>query len=194
MKTQSKNSIFDNGFIPKFSFFKCPITNIVPCSTITILDAYNLIKGDKYITQTEKLRSIRDKETARRYKAQSFDYACFSGIFSKRNDNSLIKHSGLLTIDFDNVSDLNPLKESLLNDKYFETELMFKSPSGKGLKWIFPVNFSFGGTHQQWFSVIGTYIKITYGYEIDNSGKDISRACFLPFDPEVYINPIYTLL
>ena len=27
--------------------------------------------------------------------------------------------------------------------------------------------------------------------EPDKSGKDISRACFLPHDPEAYINPLY---
>jgi hypothetical protein len=24
---------------------------------------------------------------------------------------------------------------------------------------------------------------------VDKSGKDVSRACFLPHDPEAYINP-----
>jgi hypothetical protein len=34
----------------------------------------------------------------------------------------------------------------------------------------------------------------TYQLEVDKSGKDISRACFLPYDSEVFINPKYLQL
>jgi hypothetical protein len=114
----------------------------------------------------------------------------FSGTFSKRNDAALIQHSGLITLDFDHVSNLQELKETLLLDRYFETELMFISPSGDGLKWIISIDLR-ECNHQDWFQAISAYIKATYQLEVDKSGKDISRACFLPHDPKVYINPNY---
>lgn len=40
-------------------------------------------------------------------------------------------------------------------------------------------------------NAIANYIKEVYKLEVDKSGKDIPRACFLPFDPEAYINPKY---
>ena len=36
---------------------------------------------------------------------------------------------------------------------------------------------------------VANYVRATYGIEVDKSGKDISRACFLPFDSKAYINP-----
>ncbi len=131
--------------LPRFSYFRCPVTNTQPIAEMSILDIYVAIKSNKYKQQTEELRSLlsplpfgeRSGErllAARKYKASHFDYATFSGTFSKRNDSALIQHSGLITLDFDHVSDLQELKEKLLSDKYFETELMFTSPSGDGLK------------------------------------------------------------
>jgi hypothetical protein len=176
--------------LPKFSYFRCPVTNTQPKAEMTILDIYGAIKSNKYKCQTEELRSISEPESARKYKAKHFDYVTFSGTFSKRNDAALIQHSGLITIDFDHVSKLQELKETLLLDRYFETELMFISPSGDGLKWVISIDLR-EYNHQDWFQAISAYIKATYQLEIDKSGKDISRACFLPYDPKVYISPNY---
>jgi hypothetical protein len=187
--------------LPKFSYFRCPVTNTEPNAEMTILDIYVAIKSNKYKKQTEELRSLLSPLpfgegsgerllAARKYKATHFDYVTFSGIFSKRNDTALIKHSGLITLDFDHVSNIQELREILLKDKYFETELLFVSPSGDGLKWIISIDLK-GCNHQDWFQAIAAYLKATYQLEVDKSGKDISRACFLPLDPKVYINPNY---
>lgn len=176
--------------LPKFSYFRCPVINTQPNAEMTIPDVYAAIKSNKYKPQTEELRSISKPESARKYKAKNFDYCTFSGTFSKRNDSALIRHSGLLTLDFDHVSNLQELRETLLQDRYFETELMFVSPSGDGLKWIIPIDLK-ECSHLDWFRAIAAYIKATYQLEVDKSGKDISRACFLPHDPKVYVNPNY---
>jgi len=187
--------------IPKFSYFRCPVTNTLPDAEMTILDAYAAIKSNKYKCQTDELRSILSSlsfgegsgvrlESARKYKAAHFDYVTFSGLFSKRTDAALIRHSGLITLDFDHVSNLQELRDMLLSDRYFETELMFVSPSGDGLKWIISIDIK-ECNHQDWFKAIAAYLKASYHLEVDKSGKDISRACFLPHDPAVYINPAY---
>jgi hypothetical protein len=186
--------------LPKFSYFRCPVTNTNPETEMTIPDVYAAIKSNKYKRQTDELRSILSPLphgegsgvglSARKYKAKNFNYVTFSGLFSKRNDSALIQHSGLITLDFDHVSSLQVLKETLLQDKYFETELMFVSPSGDGLKWIISIDLK-ECNHQDWFHAIAVYLKTTYQLEVDKSGKDISRACFLPYDPVIYINPNY---
>ena len=176
--------------LPKFSYFQCPVTNTQPNAEITILDAYAVIKSNKYKRQTDELRNISEVELARKYKAVHFDYVTFSGLFSKRTDAALIRHSGLITLDFDHVSNLQELRDMLLRDRYFETELMFVSPSGDGLKWIISIDLK-ECNHQDWFKAIAAYLKASYHLEVDKSGKDISRACFLPHDPAVYINPTY---
>jgi hypothetical protein len=176
--------------IPKFSFYKRPVKNTVHEKEINLVEIYNLVKSESYKSNTEYLRGISDKAKARIYKAQNFDYVTFSGIFSKRSDKALLKHSGLLTIDFDHIPDIEKLKQALLRDEYFETEIMFVSPSGDGLKWVIPIDLT-EGSHEFFFRAIAAYIRQTYSIEVDNSGKDISRAYFLPYDKELYINPKY---
>jgi hypothetical protein len=176
--------------IPKFSFFKAPVANINPSKEISLIEVFDLIRSNTYQDITEKLRIHPDPAKAREYKANRFNYVTFSGTFSKRNDKSLLKHSGLITIDFDHIPDIPLLKQQLLQDEYFETELMFVSPSGAGLKWVITIDLT-EGTHLDFFKSIAAYILTTYNLEIDKSGKDISRACFLCYDPDVYINPKY---
>lgn len=176
--------------LPAFSFFKSPVTNIFPQKSITLLQVYTLIQSDLYQLATQSLRNVTDLKEARKYKAAHFDYVTFSGIFTRRNDNDLKQHSGLIALDFDGLQDPAPLRQQLLSDEYFETELLFVSPSGKGLKWIIPIDLA-KATHLDYFKSISNYILHTYGFKVDPSGKDLSRACFLPHDPNIYINPKY---
>lgn len=44
-------------------------------------------------------------------------------------------------------------------------------------------------SHAEYFNAVANYLRQTYGLEADKSGKDVSRSCFLPYDPEAYINP-----
>ena len=198
-----------------FSFFKAPIKNTLPHKTVSLVQVYNAITGEYYKQNTEKLRSISDVVQARKYKAANFDYCTFSGVFTSRNDKSLVTHSELMCIDFDHVQNIDALRQALLADEYFDTQLLFVSPSGDGLKWIIPIDLSqtmpHGETsykreqnrnsfrvmpsavevaHREYFASVANYILQTYSVEVDKSGKDISRACFIPFDPNAFINPL----
>lgn len=64
--------------------------------------------------------------------------------------------------------------------------LLFRSPSGDGLKWVVEIDIS-RYSHLQWFRMIEKYLKEAYNLEVDASGKNVSRACFLPYDPDCYI-------
>ena len=172
-----------------FSFFKAPVRNTIPHKSICMLDAYNYIVGDYAKQRTEKLRSIKDPKQARQYKVSTFDYCTFSGAFTTRNDKALINHSGLLCVDFDRLQNVEKLRFQLLQDEYFDTQLLFVSPSGDGLKWIISIDTT-KTTHGDFFAAVANYILQTYGVEVDKSGRDISRACFLPYDPLAFINPL----
>lgn len=175
---------------PVFSYFNKPITNIIPKKEISLVEVYQLIKGINFQKQTEVLTAMNDVKEARKYKAFNFDYVTFSGTFSKRNENNLLNHSGLLTIDLDHIAEMEVWKNTLLKDPYFDTELLFVSPSGNGLKWIIAIDL-LKAKHLDYFNAVSNYLKFTYQLEVDQSGKDRSRACFLPHDPTIYINPKY---
>lgn len=178
---------------PLFSFFPSPITNTKPSKNFTLLDAYYYIKGDTAKERTKKLRSFGDAKQSRMFKAANFDYCTFSGTFTTRTDKALINHSGLLCIDFDHLQNLDSLRYQLLQDEYFDTQLLFRSPSGDGLKWVIEIDIS-QTTHADYFRAVANYLFQTYGIEADKSGKDISRACFLPYDPNCFINQKYLAL
>lgn len=173
-----------------FSFFSMPINNVKPCKVFSLFDAYNYIKGHEASDSTNRLRLMTDKNYAKAFKAKNFDYCTFSGTFTTRTDKALINHSGLLCIDFDHVQNLDLFRSQLLQDEYFETQMLFRSPSGDGLKWVIEIDIS-QISHADYLRAVGNYIFQTYGVEIDKSGKDISRACFLPHDPNCFINPKY---
>ena len=111
-------------------------------------------------------------------------------MFQTRNDKALISHSGLLCIDFDHLQSIDLLRNQLLQDEYFDKQMLFVSPSGDGLKWIIPIDTK-QTTLSNYFVEVANNIQQTYGIEVDKSGRDISRACFLSYDPQAYINSLY---
>lgn len=187
--THSPSPHGEGSGVRYFSFFKSPIKNTVPHKTATLLQIYNAITGDFYKERTDKLRSITDPKQARQFKANNFDYCTFSGVFTSRNDKKIVQHSGLMAVDFDHLPNLEEVRQSLLVDEYFDTQLLFVSPSGDGLKWIIPIDTT-TTPHSEYFTAVANYILQTYGIEVDKSGRDISRACFLPHDPNAFINPL----
>lgn len=183
----------DDTWYTDCSFFKAPVRNVFPSQTLRLGKIYELIISDTYKAITEELRTIEDIKERRKFKANRFDYVTFSGVFERRNDKYLQKHSNLITIDFDHLEDLNKVREQLLNDSYFETELLFVSPSGDGLKWIIRIDLE-EATQAEYFIAISNYIKQTYNIEVDASGKDVSRACFLPHDANAFLHKRHRLL
>jgi len=177
----------DDSWKPLCSFFKAPVRNVFPSQNLSLFETYQLIKGNTYKTATEELREIQEIKEKRKFKANHLDYVTFSGIFSKRNDKNLKVHSDLITIDFDHIQNIEELKVKLLSDLYFDTEMLFTSPSGDGLKWIVHIDLD-KATHAEYFTAIANYLKLTYKIDVDASGKDISRACFLPHDANVFLH------
>lgn len=178
---------------PRFSFFLAPITNTRPQKSVTIPEVYKYITGHNAEEHTNILRRIQNRKQARLYKSANFDYVTFCGQFRLRSDNEVLEVSNLICLDFDHIADIEGLFHALLQDEYFDTELLFRSPSGDGLKWVIPIT-EHRMKHSEYFHCVSNYIKQTYREEVDKSGKDLSRACFLPYAPNAYINPIYTTL
>lgn len=179
----------------QFSFFNGPITNKSPKSIATIADVHRGLVSDYYKQKTEALRLAISPEEKRELK-KTLDYVTFAGIFSTRSKEALIKHSDYICIDFDKIEPekMPEVKSLLLNDQMFATELLFISPSGTGIKWIIQIDlFSYPSYELNFRGIVG-YIKKKYpslkNY-IDETGKDVSRACFLCHDPAAYINPKY---
>jgi hypothetical protein len=111
---------------------------------------------------------------------------CFSGTFKYRNAEGLIKHSGLLVLDFDKYDvegDAEEKKKELSQDPFIFAA--FISPSGSGVKALIKIPPS-KDDHIYYFNAI--FSKYQDGH-LDQSGKDVSRLCFESYDPDLYYNP-----
>ena len=176
---------------PRFSFFERPIYNKIPSKEMTLADAYNYIISDVAKSATESLRAISSKEEAQAFKAKNFDYVTPAGIFTERRKDALVTASGLLVIDIDKLPDSDAVEDTfllLLGVPRLETQLLFRSPSGLGLKWIIQIVNNEGHDHEYYFRAVTNYLA-TFGVEVDQSGKDVCRGCYLPHDARAYLNP-----
>ena len=69
--------------------------------------------------------------------------------FTRRRDDALLAHSGLICLDFDHIdqwhdggrlSGVYGLRYALMHDASVDTALLFRSPGGDGLKWVVPID------------------------------------------------------
>lgn len=176
----------------EMQFYKAPAKTTVSNQTVNILQLFELIHGDKYKNTTDTLRSISDDKERKEYKVSHFDFVTPSCTSTRRCTEAVTKHSSILAIDIDDYAgDIDLLKSELVRDPQLFTLMAFKSPSGKGLKWLVLIDLS-QASHHDWFIAIEEYMKETYHVEIDTHCKDVCRSCFLPHDEYAYINDMLT--
>lgn len=176
--------------IANISFYLAPATCVRYYKEATILDIYRCITDPKVAKrQTETLRQLTDKDQRAQYKKTAFNYCTFSGSFGvNRKNAALQQHSGLICFDFDHIGNVEETKRLLLSDTRFHTVLLFTSPSGDGVKWVIAIDLD-RADHLTWFQAVSNYLQATYGLTTDPACKNVARACFIPYDPECYINP-----
>ncbi len=185
--------------MPAFSIFRRPISNKYPYQVVNLIDVFNYIISDYAKNRTREYRGIKIDKYRRQFKADKFDYCTFSGIFSIRADKAIIQHSGYICLDFDHLKDVEATFRQLKEDQYFDTLLLFRSPSGDGLKWVISFTDSYfrygndgeslGEYQERFFISLYNYIFNHYDVEVDKHCRNLSRACFLPHDPDAFLNP-----
>lgn len=171
----------------KMSLYSFPITATASITNITTFELFVKLKSPEFEKIITTIRGIEDEKEQDKLKDANLQTVTPSGIYSNRNQKDFIEHTGIICIDFDHIADLADFKQKILSDSEIETLLLFLSPSGAGYKWFvrIPKNVC---THISYFFAIKHYVKSTYDFEIDNKCKNISRACYLSYDPDAYLN------
>lgn len=169
------------------TYFRSPIRNTIPYKDITPSDVYKVITGQYFQKRTEELRRLSDDKARREYKATMFDYCTFGGTFGERRAASLKELSGLMCLDFDHVRDVAELRRLLIEDARIALRLVFRSPSGDGVKAVIDAQCATVQEYGAYFDEVSGYMAERYGAEVDRSGRDVCRACFIPYDPEAVI-------
>jgi len=148
------------------------------------------IKNGKYKWQVEKLRKLVVEGKRKDYDKQKKALCAFtpSGTFSSGRKQDLMKsYSNTIILDIDKLDQatLKFAKEKVLNEKY--TFAMFESPSGKGLKILVRV-ITGKKYHLAAYNQVRGHYESILGLSIDRSGKDITRLCFVSYDPDAFLD------
>jgi hypothetical protein len=140
------------------------------------------IKNGKWQDIVLPIRAIQDK-ALRNEKKKFAPTVTIAGTFSERKDDKLVKHSGFIAIDVDEVENINAVKALLRTDKYVYSS--FVSISGRGLCLLFKIK---GTRHREAFAGISEYLYNEYNIIVDPTSVNISRPRFISYDPDLYIN------
>lgn len=173
----------------KISFYESAKDN--KGSLISVGAALMFIKEEKIIDKIKAIRNA-DNNDAKSDLKKKLPGVTWSGFFDTgRAKNKLTDHSNLICIDIDKLDNdtLVDYRQKLSTDPY--TFSLFTSPSGNGLKVIFVIEPTFrlsNEMHLSSYLYIQSYLKKTHSIDIDESGKDSSRLCFLSSDKDLYIN------
>ena len=184
-----------NAAGPWFSYYRGGIAATLPYAAITPLQLYTVLTGGRHRAQTEALRAAAVGSPERADLKKRLDYVTPAGTFTRRANAGLVIASGLLILDFDHLPNVAAARAALLADALLAPELvlLFTSPSGDGLKAL--VTADPAAAHLDNFRAYADYLGRTYaalGLVPDEAGKDVARACFVPYAPDAWLAPAYT--
>lgn len=158
--------------------------NIFETTRYTYANVEEVFKGIKdggsIRKQVEQLRELMliDPNRANEEK-KKLPGICFGGEFTKRSNDSLVKASGLMILDFDHP-DIE-FQDKLLNDEYIYA--YWVSPRGEGYKALVRIPVVNNDTeYKQYFFAFQKRYP-----EVDPSGKDIARVCYFSYDPSIVV-------
>lgn len=174
----------------------CPNIRTKSYQIITLFEALNNIRKASYEKQVANMRQLLSDGNICSYRAKKKQLPSyiFTGIaYGKRYKFDISGYTSLIVIDIDKLADMNLVKSQLLLDWYVIS--MWESPSGNGLKALFYINYIepinaeyIWVVHERCaFPQIANYLYKKYGVQVDKSGADIARLCFVSSDPDIHL-------
>ena len=154
--------------------------------------------GKQHLNTIDQLRSCTEKAARDRIKRSQLPAATISAVLSTRESSQplekrIICYNPLLTLDFDNLPDIEEAKRILATLPYVYYAGL--SVSGRGLFAIIPIAAEDHNEHKTYFHALEKEMQ-TLGLTIDKACKDVTRLRVVSYDENPYINPdciTYTL-
>lgn len=185
----------------KYSYFK--EKKQPPSSELTDTEIVNKIQHDEHLRNVtggvRQCISDNDPKKADLLKGQ-LPAVTFSARFAGgRRYDKLVEYNGEIVLDFDKKTpeELLFIRQVTQNEPH--THLGFTSPKGNGYKLAIRTSLPDGSLPQSPEEVRNyhahAYDQVSARYEelcrtdIDESGKDMTRLCYLPHDEDVFFQP-----
>ncbi len=152
-----------------------------------IQNIFKAIKSDKWKDNIEDYRKdLSNPDKAKKIKSQ---LPCFtiSGFFKdKRTLDCINSYNPIIHLDYDKLSEDKANEIIEIVSRISFTYCAFKSPS-YGVK-VFIRSNSNVDNHEEYFNSIRAFYDNAIGFKSDKSVKDITRLCFISYDPNLYFN------
>lgn len=173
---------------PKITFLES-VFNTDACQPITVREVIEGIRSGRWPDVLKVRCLFKSEAKSARYKKakEQLPAAIFAGEFSRASDAGLVQHSGLAVVDYDELGKrLNDIRQrAICHPSVFA---VFLSPSGDGLKIVFRIRVAADAEdHKATFQQLKRYAADFFGVAPDKT-PDVSRKCFVSFDPEAYLN------
>ena len=146
------------------------------------------IISDKYKTEIEAIRNLiaqGNKAEADNKKKQLLAFTPSAVFSEKRQMPFLEMYSGFVHLDFDKLTPEQLQTAFAIISKISYTSLCFISPSGNGLKVFVEVSTELEH-HDIAYLQVQKYYEDATGLKADPSCKDVTRLCFMSYDPNAY--------
>lgn len=167
-----------------FKHFSTPVVDV----SLIILS--NWLASDKYKLQVEKIRHLVAQgktEEAQALKQQLPAFTPSATFKEKRVLHNMEQYSGFVHLDFDKLQPEQMEKAFTIIGQVPYTFLCFTSPSGNGLKVFVEVNTG-AEHHETAYRQVKEHYEKATGLNADEKCKDITRLCFVSYDPQLYKN------
>ncbi len=144
----------------------------------------SVLFSERVRAKIEALRSLPYGSEAFQVAKRSLPCYTPSGVFSVRNSEGLVEHSGMLCVEWDKVEDCSELKDLLGGLPFIYYAGL--SCSGRGVFAI--VKIADPSKHRAYFRALSDYFG-GIGYEVDRSGSDVCRLRVASWDGSPIFNP-----
>lgn len=157
-------------------------------NVVKVTSIFSAIKNGRWEKEVTDIRNYEEKNLKKILK-EKLPAVTFAGVFEdSKKDNNLVHYNHLMVADIDKVTSkqLKSLKDKLKHNPYVLA--YFVSPN-YGLKVVIPVDAVEHKHNTDSFYCVEKMFKDMYNIQIDKSGKNLARLCFVSYDPELFYNP-----
>lgn len=148
----------------------------------------------QFIDETREALASGDKELAAKLKKKLPAFTPQATYSGKRLDPHITRYNQLVVLDIDHVGERELERITPLATEAPYTVAYFRSPSGDGAKLIAYAatdETATPGNHRRVYEAMSRWYAARLGVELDTSGSDIGRLCFVSDDPALYLSPAY---
>jgi hypothetical protein len=135
-----------------------------------------------------RVRSLPHDSDEQKTAKKLVPYATWAGVFGYRANERLLQHSGQIGVDLDDLGEAKAIStiQNAVADRFCLAA--FRSIRGEGVRLLFRIPPCSPDNHVIAFEQVAEHVRNIYGCDVDESGRDVSRASFVSFDQGLWLN------